>query len=107
MNSKNVNVSMLNKVYKILSEHKGKNNAVSSSKIAKILGINEDSTHAITRSLITKAIELYKLPVAATKTGYYTIQSRDELDEYISNLNSRIDAIKSRLEVVKNNFVSI
>lgn len=93
----------LRKLRDILNEHKGKDNAITSAEIANKLGINEDATHALTRSLITQAIEKYRLPVAATVKGYYIVATKEEADEYITNLTSRISGILKRRETFEKN----
>lgn len=93
----------LQKLSIILWNHRGKRNAITSAALANILGIREDATHALTRSLISQAIEKYHLPVAATVKGYYTITTKEERDEYITNLNSRISGIQKRREIFEKN----
>lgn len=93
----------LRKLRSILWNHRGKDNAITSAAIADMLGIHEDATHALTRSLITQAIEKYRLPVAATVKGYYIIASKEEADEYITNLTSRISGILKRRETFEKN----
>lgn len=91
------------RLHDILNEHKGKDNAITSAEIACELGISEDATHAITRSLIFQAIERFCLPVAATVKGYYIVATKEEEDEYITNLASRISGIQKRMDVFKKN----
>lgn len=95
---------MLKKLKRILLKHKGKQNRITSAKIALQLGINEDDTHAKTRTLIFECAQKYKLPVAADSKGYYLITCQDEYDKYIRNLNSRIEGIENRKKIITENF---
>ncbi len=99
-----MNVSKLEQVRDILEEHRGKKNKITSAKIAKMIDIDEDDTHSKSRRLIEDAIEEYGLPVAADSRGYFMIETEDELEEYMENLDARIDGIKDRKKVVTKNF---
>ncbi len=94
----------LEKIRNILNQHVGKANKVTSSQIAKAIGIEEDDTHAKTRALIFKAAQKYHLPLAANNRGYFLIKSESEYDEYIENLNSRIAGIKKRKKIITENY---
>ena len=78
------NMVMLKKLERILLKHKGKQNRITSGKIALELGISEDATHAKTRALILECAKEYKLPLAADTRGYYLITCQKEYDEYMS-----------------------
>ena len=95
-------------VYEIIRDclelHKGKNNPVTSAEVSNIIGINEDDTHAQTRSLILATADMYRLPLAANNRGYYLITSDAEYDEYMENLDSRIDGITQRKKIITKNY---
>ena len=95
---------MLKKINEILLNHKGKQNRITSGKIASQIGIKEDDTHARTRALILECAKEYKLPLAADTRGYYLITCQKEYDEYMANLNSRKDGIDERIKIITNNF---
>lgn len=97
---------MIEKIKKILENHVGKRNAITSAQIADILGIDEDDTHAQTRELIFQAAEIYDLPIAANNNGYYFIDDEDEYVEYMAALNKRIEGINKRKDVITKNFRS-
>lgn len=96
---------MLEKIRDILLLHKGKNNPITSAKIASMIDIIEDDTHAQTRALILKCAETYKLPLAANTRGYYLISNRQEYDEYMANLDSRSAGIEERKRIITENFI--
>lgn len=94
----------LQEIRSILLKHKGKQNAIPSNKIAKIVGIPEDDTVATTRSLITKLIKNSYLPIGSSENGYYLMQSEEELNEVMQDLNGRILGIYDRMNKLINNF---
>lgn len=84
--------------------HKGKNNPITSAEVAVLIGIVEDDTHAQTRALILDTANMYGLPLAASNKGYYLITSDSEYDEYMENLDSRIEGIAQRKEIITKNY---
>ena len=88
----------------ILGEHRGKGNEIASSKIAEMIGIEENATQAKTRQLILECVKQYCLPLASNNRGYFLIKNEAELNEYEANLNSRIHEIEKRKKIVKQNY---
>jgi hypothetical protein len=95
---------MLEHIKFIMKSHIGKRNAITSSEIANILGINEDDTHATARNLLLQAAEKYGLPLAANNRGYYLINDENEYKEYMNSLNERIEGINKRKDIISRNF---
>lgn len=87
-----------------LELHKGKNNPVTSAEVSDLIGIIEDDTHAQTRVLILDTANMYGLPLAENNRGYYLITSDSEYDEYMKNLDSRIEGITQRKEIITKNY---
>ena len=85
---------MLEQIKRIMEEHIGKRNAITSAEIADMLGIDEDDTHAITRDLLLQAAEAYNLPLAASNRGYYLIDNETEYEEYMRRVLSRAFSTK-------------
>ena len=92
------------KIKDILQQHCGRNNKITSSEIANLLNITEDDTHATTRGLILESAKKYNLPLAADTRGYYLITNEEEYNDYMNNLESRIEGIKERKELITKNF---
>ncbi|WP_024861847.1 hypothetical protein [Ruminococcus flavefaciens] len=95
---------MIDKIKKILEEHVGKKNAISSAKIADIIGVSEDDTHVFTRDLLLQAAETYGLPLAASNRGYYLISNDTEYEEYMTSLDKRIEGINKRKDIITQNY---
>ncbi len=94
----------LSAIEEIIIEHKGKQKAIASNKIAEMIGVHEDDTVSTTRSLITKLIKRTKLPIGSCERGYYIMQTEDELNEVTRDLNGRIYGIYDRINKLTDNF---
>ncbi len=97
-------MSVLEQVKDILLRHKGRANRITSAQIANLLGIIEDDTHAGTRAIILETAEIYGLPLAADSGGYYIIETQEEYDSYMNNLDSRQKGIERRKEIITKNY---
>lgn len=102
---KKATIETLNKIKGIMESHKGKENAITSKELAQKLGIVEDDTHAKTRNLIFQCAKECLLPIAATKKGYFIIQTKDECYAYLTQLNKRSKQIQERKDIVILNFL--
>jgi hypothetical protein len=98
--------SQLQRIKEILENHKGKSNQISAGEIGRQIGIDEDATHVQTRGLILETIEQLQLPVAGGNRGYYLINNQEELDEYLSGIDGRIQEMSKRKDLVQAAFDS-
>ena len=96
--------AQLNKIKEILEIHRGKENQISAGEIGPQIGIHEDATHVQVRGLILQAIESFNLPVAGGNRGYYLIKDEYELEEYLINIDGRIDEMQKRKNLVEEAF---
>ena len=64
------------KLKTIMLQHKGQANAITSTELAKLLGIKENATHANTRQLVLKCAKECMLPIASTRKGYFIIETK-------------------------------
>lgn len=92
-------------IRKILLEHKGKANAIPANKISKILNIPEDDTVPTTRKIITKLILEEGMPIGAFGSGYFYIETPEELTDYMAFLQDKIEQTTTRKMIVYNNYV--
>ena len=96
--------SQLHKIKKIIENHRGKKNQISAGEIGPQIGIHEDATHVQVRGLILQVIERFNLPVAGGNRGYYLIKDQSELEEYLRNIDGRIDEMQKRKNLVEEAF---
>ncbi len=94
------------KIKEILEKHQGKNNQISAGEIGRQIGIDEDATHVQVRGLILQTIEQFNLPVAGGSRGYYLISNKNELDDYLSGIDGRIQEMEKRKALVRGAFDS-
>jgi hypothetical protein len=94
----------MQKIKKILEEHRGKGNQISAGEIGRQIGIDEDATHVQTRGLILQTIERFQLPVAGGSRGYYLISNKKELDDYLRGIDGRIQEMEKRKKLVNAAF---
>jgi len=90
-------------VYRIL-QGRGKNNPISSKAIAIKLGVEDSEANPVMRRKIRSCIEEEGWPVGATSQGYFWIETEDELEEYIEDLNRRAAQIRDRGEILRRAF---
>jgi hypothetical protein len=95
---------MLEQIRDMLMPHIGKKNPITSKEISKKIGVIEDDTHTKTRYLILQCAYEYGLPLAANSNGYFLIESAEEYEEYINNLDFRIAGIEERKRIITENF---
>jgi hypothetical protein len=98
----------LAQIKQIMEQHVGKLGAISSRDLAEKLHIKERDTFSLTRSLIEKTMRRFSLPIGATNSkppGYFLIETREELDQYMIILEQRILQIEGRKNLVFHNYV--
>lgn len=94
----------IKRIHEILQAHRGKENPIKSAQIAALLGIKEDDTHSRTRGLIKKCAVEYNLPLLSSQKGYFLAKTKEELNQCLQNLNSRIAGIEERKTIITHNF---
>lgn len=98
----------MERIIKILMNHKSEKNAITVEDIAYQANIDvpyKDSTYYPVRKKIKDIIKIYGLPIASCSKGYYIISDVEELKKYIKSLESRIEEIEKRKELVIKNCV--
>jgi len=90
----------------ILLAHEGKEQAINSTSIADMIGIDPGGSNIIIRKKILETIIHYELPVASTNSGYYLLKENDDddLKRYQSSLNHRALEITSRSVLIRHFF---
>ncbi len=87
-----------------MKNHIGKENQISSGEIGPALGIHEDATHVQVRSLIHETIEKLKIPIGGGNRGYYLIKDEEELRNYTEGIDSRVNEMQKRKNMVEEAF---
>lgn len=94
----------LNRIKKIIEDHVGRENQISSGDIGPKIGIHEDATHVQVRSLIREAIAKLHLPIGGGSRGYYLIKDENELQHYTKSIDHRINEMQRRKELIEKAF---
>lgn len=89
-------------LYDLLTTHRGRDNAITSGEIADELGITDGTANPTTRFAIRDLIQSTGLPIAGSPNGYFVIDSRQELRDYITRLEQRKAGIDARIHHVRN-----
>lgn len=79
---------------KLLSDHVGKENAITQSQLADATGINPSTL----RSELRRLREERNIPIANQRQGYYVIASEEEKRDYIAHINREIESKKRTIE---------
>lgn len=87
-------------VAEILSEHRGSDNPVTSGEIADKTGLDSLDSTPRTRGVIRKLSRQYDFPIGASTKGYFLIERRGEAQEYLDDLDGRIQGIEQRKNAV-------
>lgn len=89
------------KLIKVMNNHRGKENAATTSQIAKELGIKENYTNTHIRKATLEALEK-GCCICSCDKGYFVANTYTELTEYINSLYSRIFGIQKRMSLCIN-----
>ena len=93
-----------NELVNILFEHKGKQNAIETKKIAEVLsnkGYNtkSDTVHCIVRKIIVER----HLPICSVShCGYYWATSREDIQSAIDSLQDKMQGLQERIDLLKS-----
>jgi len=84
------------RVKEILLEHKGSDDAISSREISNQLDKDEVGSFPETRMLIRDIMLEDQIPIASSNSGYYVIETEEELRDYVDQLEQRILGMSER-----------
>lgn len=88
----------------VLLDHPGQDNAITSTEIAREMGIADPNGNPVIRGGIRELIKATGLPIGACNQGYYLIQTPSELRRYLRDLDTRIAGIEQRKQLVREAF---
>lgn len=95
---------ILDSLEETFDEHRGPDEAITSSELSEQLEIADSEANPKTREAIRVLCDERKIPVAASHAGYYRIQTRQQLEEYQQTLRARIRGIEERLWMAQKAF---
>lgn len=87
-------------VAEILAQHRGSDNPVTSGEIADRTGLDSLDSTPRTRGVIRKLSRQFDFPIGASTKGYFLIERRGEAQEYLDDLEGRIQGIEQRKNAV-------
>lgn len=82
--------------YELLRGRTSPEEAITSGEISERLKINDTEANPKTRKLVRELIEDHDLPVISCHAGYYVASTTAEIEEHLSQLDSRIAGIQER-----------
>jgi len=92
-------------IEEIMLDHVGESNAIFAEDIACLVLGGDAVTSPTMRRIIKQCIEDLGLPIASSQRGYFLIETVDEFEEYMDNLELRKEGITKRMEVVQDAFL--
>ena len=96
-------MSNIDKLKEILLQHKGKANAITSKEISRKMGFPMEDTQSVSRKAIWKTAKHFGLPLISRNKGYFIAETDDEITEYKSSIQNRIDGMEeTRKRAIKN-----
>lgn len=84
----------------------GGHNAVTANTIEKECGVLHSNGNSRLRKVITMVCDKYNIPIVSNINGYFVASTREELMDYLLNLELRIKGIIERKDMLKRAFES-
>lgn len=84
------------RVKELLLDHKGADDPITSREINEEVNLDRVGSFPSTRAVIREIVLQDKIPVAGSSNGYYVIETEEELENYVENLNGRIVGLAER-----------
>ena len=95
---------MSEKIKNILLQHKGKSNAITSKEVSIIMGFPMEDTQSVSRKAIWETAKEYALPLVSCNRGYFIAETDEEIAEYNSNIQNRIDGMEETRKMANMNY---
>lgn len=81
----------------------GKEDSISAREIANNTNLRSDRTDLLVRSIISALIEDGQ-PIGSWSGGYYLVETEEELNEVIDQIQQRIRGMQWRIRALRANF---
>jgi formylmethanofuran dehydrogenase subunit E len=78
----------------LLSDHQGEHNSITQAQLSEATGINTSTL----RSEISRLREERNIPIANKRNGYYIINSKAELEDFVAHKNQEIESKRKTIE---------
>jgi biotin operon repressor len=85
---------------KLLTDHVGADNGITQNQLAEALGMGTSTLRSEIRNLRHKE----GIPIGNLRNGYFVIQDKDELEEYIGHINREINSKRETIEATASAF---
>lgn len=79
----------------------GRENAITTDRIADLLGLPRTRTNQKIRQVCTELRETMDRPVYSCNNGYYIAEEKADIDPYIDNMENRIAAMQEDVDTAK------
>jgi hypothetical protein len=91
-------------VWRFISPHRGRGDVVSSALISKAVAMADDrGTRMTTRYVIAEMLRR-GYPIGATGSGYFVLETDEEVEDYVRDLRRRAAAMVRRTRWVREAF---
>lgn len=80
----------------LLLEHRGADDPITSREINAHVNLDSVGSFPSTRAVVREIVMEDEIPIAGSSNGYYVIETEDELEGYLENLENRITNIAER-----------
>lgn len=92
--------AFLDELQAIISQHVGKDNAITSGELASACGVADSEANPKTREAVKILIRERDVPIGSCSQGYYLMDCRAELEENLEGLRGRIAGIEERMQIM-------
>lgn len=88
---------------KLIRQFGSEEKPINAGRLGHMLSVKQDATHGPIRFEIAQCIREGAL-IASTTSGYFMIETKKQLDEYIMALDRRIDGINLRKQSLRRSW---
>ena len=88
--------TLLNELQQELAD-RGRDDAITSAELAEWLDIDDGEASPTTRKAVRALLTERGVPIRSGNVGYWVCQSEAEAEEYVADLEGRIEGIEQRL----------
>ena len=90
----------IDKVANVIIEHIGKKSPITAKSICNIVGFETKANTLYCRQVLNEVSRTYDLPIIASHKGFYIAETHEEVQEYISFLDTTIKGMEERKAMI-------